>query len=90
MPGATFRARDRPDYPCPDCYREEQLLWEVITGKCASCHGSGFELALHRLDHICRKCKGTRICPTCGGTALRNFRLSLTIQLMIVLTDQKK
>jgi hypothetical protein len=68
---------NRPRNVCLDCYREEHLLWNSVTGKCAECRGSGVNLSLSLPEPKCRFCKGTGICPTCGGTARLYPRLSL-------------
>jgi hypothetical protein len=46
---------------CSDCDRPGN-------GRCATCHGSGTNLRLNSPDPLCRRCKGTGVCPSCDGS----------------------
>jgi hypothetical protein len=62
---------------CLFCYREESFLRTTVTGKCAACYGSGVNLQINSPEPKCRPCRGTGVCPTCGGTARNDRRKPL-------------
>jgi DnaJ-class molecular chaperone len=51
---------------CHDC----DGGWLRANGKCAQCHGTGVNTQLDSAQEKCPFCKGTGVCPTCGGSGI--------------------
>jgi DnaJ-class molecular chaperone len=58
---------------CPDC---NGWIWFLLRrdGKCKMCCGSGINVHVSSTEPKCDNCKGTGICPTCGGTGTINYQ----------------
>lgn len=63
---------------CPDCDSVKMFSVEPQgDGKCAACHGTGFEEPFEMLfesvldpELTCDECRGTGQCQTCAGMGL--------------------
>lgn len=41
------------------------------SGQCAECFGSGTNVALNSDEPRCLNCKGSGVCPVCGGSGMQ-------------------
>jgi hypothetical protein len=61
---------------CPDC----DSGGFIRDGKCRVCYGTGINIHLDSAAPDCENCKGSGMCPTCGGSGVYQDSSSGDIQ----------